>query len=209
MDVLLSFLLAFFFSFVGSIPPGTLNLTIIQLGLENRVDVAWRFAFAAALVEYPYAWLAVKFEALISSSPVITNNIELIASIVMILLGVFNLWSPKKRSGVVEGFDKSGFKRGIVLGMLNPLALPFWVAITTYLKGLQWIDLSSHLEIHSYLFGVSLGAFILLIVLAALAKRIATRFKDNPIIKKMPGIMLLALGFYALFEYVLNTFGFQ
>src|SRR5688500_11666375 len=148
MMLILTFLLAFAFSFIGSIPPGTLNLTVIQLGLEHRIGIAWRFAIAAAIVEYPYAWLAVEFESLITSSPVITQNIQLIASLIMIVLGAFNVLSARKPGKFYNRFNDSGFRRGIVLGILNPLALPFWIGVTAYLKSQKWIMLSSNLEVH-------------------------------------------------------------
>src|SRR5687767_8270396 len=110
MSVLLNFLFAFVFSFLGSIPPGTLNLTVLQLGLEKKINVAWRFALAAALIEYPYAWLAVTFEHYITASPMVLENFKLISAIVMIALGVLNIWSAHKPTRFAEKFQQSGFR---------------------------------------------------------------------------------------------------
>jgi threonine/homoserine/homoserine lactone efflux protein len=203
MDALVTFLLGFFFSFVGSIPPGSLNLSIIQLGLDHRMNIAWRFALAAAVVEYPYAWLAIRFENLITSSDAITGNIQLISSIVLIALGIFNLWSARNIETVYQKFSSSGFRRGILLSILNPLALPFWIGVTAYLKSSKVITLDTNLEVHSYLAGVSLGAFILLILLAYLAKKMVRHFRENTILKNVPGLTLLFLGLYGLAIYFL------
>lgn len=201
MEALLTFFIAFFFSFIGTIPPGTLNLTIIQLGLEHRISTAWRFAFAGALIEYLYAWIAVEFENLITSSPVITENFQLITAAVMITLGIANLWTSQKPSVLSSRFGASGFRRGIVLGILNPMALPFWVAMTAYIKSQGWVDLSTTLELHSYLLGVSLGGVSLMIILAYLAKKVVSHFQENKLLKKIPGITLLVLGVYAIIQY--------
>jgi threonine/homoserine/homoserine lactone efflux protein len=201
MEVLLTFLIAFFFSFIGTIPPGTLNLSIIQLGLDHRIATAWRFAFAGGIVEYIYAWIAVEFEALITSSPVVTENFQLITAIVMISLGIANLWSSQKPSAMATRFSASGFRRGIVLGVLNPMALPFWVAMTAYIKSQGWADLSSALELHSYLLGVALGGIALMMILAYLAKKVVAYFQENKLLKKIPGITLLSLGLYAIIQY--------
>jgi len=200
----LAFLFAFFFSFIGSIPPGTINLTVLQLGLERKPTVAWRLALAAALVEYPYAFLAIKFESLITASPVIVENFHLITAIVMIVLGATNLLPAKNPSHIAQKFQSSGFRRGIVLGILNPLALPYWIGITAYLKSQSWIRLSSVFELHAYLVGVSLGALSLLGALIYLGKRIGTAFEQNTWIKKVPGLVLLGLGVYALAQYLLT-----
>lgn len=201
MEVLLAFILSFFFSFTGSIPPGTINLTVLQLGLEHKVKIAWRFAVAAALIEYPYAWLAVKFETLITTSPVVVENFHLITAIVMTLLGVLNLLPAKNPSGISQKFHASGFRRGILLGILNPLALPYWIGITAYLKGQHWITLSNMLQLQAYLFGVVSGALVLLIVLIYLGRRVATGFQQSTWIRKVPGIIMLSLGMYALIKY--------
>ncbi len=203
MEVLQNFLLAFLFSFLGSIPPGTLNLTILQLGVEKKTSIAWRFALAAALIEYPYAWLAVSFESFITSSPVILDNFKLISAIAMILLGIFNIWSAQKPTVFIERFQESGFGRGIILSILNPLAMPFWIAITAYLSVQGWIVLDSNSHLHSYLLGISLGAFTLLIGVAYLARRMMSIFQAGSKIKLIPGLLLLALGLYAFIDYLL------
>jgi threonine/homoserine/homoserine lactone efflux protein len=203
MIALTNFIVSFFFSFIGTIPPGTLNLSILQLGLENKISVAWRFALAAAIMEYPYAWLAVTFEKIITSSPVITENIQLIAAIVMVVLGGYNLWSATRPIGTSNAFSNSGFRRGVVLSILNPLALPFWVGTTAYLNSQRWIDLTTPVGLHSYLLGVTLGTLALFILLIYLAKKIVAEFKQGDALKKIPGIVLIALGVYAFIQYLI------
>ncbi|MEO7989055.1 MAG: LysE family transporter [Chryseolinea sp.] len=202
MGAITSFLLALSFSFIGTIPPGTLNLSIIQLGLDKKISIAWRFGIAASIVEYPYAWLAVKFEDLITSSPIITDNIQLITAIVMLSVGALTLWFANRPSDLGEKFKSSGFRRGILLGILNPLALPFWVGTTAYLRGQHWIDLSSTLSLHCYLLGAPLGALAVFMLFAYLAQRIVSEFQQSHRVKKIPGYILLALGCYAFIKYL-------
>lgn len=203
MTLFLNFVLAFLFSFLGSIPPGTLNLTIVQLGLAHKLNIALRFAMAAALIEYPYVWLSIKFENLLSDAPLITRNFQLIAGIVMLVLGLFSLLSINKKGEILQRFDESGFRRGLILSILNPQALPFWIGVTAYLRSQQWITTSSVLEIQCYLFGASFGAFVLLISMAAMAGKIAAKTEINSFLKKIPGTTLVLLGLYALLHYFL------
>jgi threonine/homoserine/homoserine lactone efflux protein len=204
MEVLLAFIVSFFFSFTGSIPPGTINLTVLQLGLEHKLKIAWRFAVAAALIEYPYAWLAVKFENLITTAPVVVENFHLITAVVMTLLGILNLRPTKNPSGITQKFHASGFRRGVLLGILNPLALPYWIGITAYLKSQHWITLSTMIQLQAYLLGVVSGALSLLIVLIYLGKRVAAGFQQNVWLKKVPGVIMLSLGMYALIKYFIS-----
>ena len=198
------FLIGLIFSFLGSIPPGTLNLAVLQLGMEHKIKTAIRFSLAVAIIEYPYAWIAVVFEDWVTSSPLIIDNFQLITAVVMIVIGAFTLWSARKPSEFSVRFNESGFRRGIILSILNPMAIPFWIGITAYLKAQGWVDLSTQSLLHSYVFGTSVGVIILLVLFTFLAKRLAHYIKDNRYVKLVPGFTLLVLGLYAFAKYLFH-----
>ncbi len=201
MEVVIAFLLGTFFSFIGSIPPATLNLSVLQLGLERKRAIALRFTLAVTLIEYPYAWIGVVFEEWVRSAPGITAHFQLITACVMTVLGVFNLWSVRKPSEFAVKFNQSGFRRGLVLSILNPMAIPFWVGITAYLKEQQWLALDTGWHVHSYVLGTAVGVFLLLLLFIYLAEWVSRYVKDNRLVKLVPGITLLALGLYAFGGY--------
>jgi threonine/homoserine/homoserine lactone efflux protein len=196
------FLAGTIFSFIGSIPPGTLNITVLQLGLEKKKNIALRFALAVAIVEYPYAWIAVAFEGWLTSSPVIIENFQLITAILMTAFGIFTIWGARKPSNLSVKFNESGFRRGIILSLLNPMAIPYWMGATAYFKAQGWIDLSTNGLIHSYVFGTSVGAMLLLTLFVFMATRLAPHVQQNIFIKMLPGIIMLALGIYAFVKYL-------
>ncbi|GIV37126.1 MAG: hypothetical protein KatS3mg032_1505 [Cyclobacteriaceae bacterium] len=201
MEAITAFSLAFAFSFVGSVPPGTINLTAVQLGLEHRMPAAWRFAAAAACIEYPYAWIAIQFEQWVTASPAVRNNLLLIGGVVMVVIGVINLYTSGRTTGLAGRIQKSGFRRGIVYSILNPLILPYWIAVTAYLKGHGWIVLNTPAQLHSYLSGLTLGAFVLLISAAYMARRMVKAYQPKSAIRLVPGIVLIGLGLYSLFRF--------
>jgi threonine/homoserine/homoserine lactone efflux protein len=196
------FLVGLVLSFIGSIPPGTLNLAVLQLGMEHKIKAALRFALAVSIIEYPYAWIAVVFEDWVTASPIIVDNFQLITAIVMTVIGAFSIWSARKPSEFSVRFNESGFRRGLVLSILNPMAIPFWVAYTAFLKSQGWIDLSSQWFVHSYVLGTSVGVMALLTLFAFLAKKLSPYIKDNRIVKLVPGLTLLLLGLYAFVKYL-------
>lgn len=200
-DLLWVFLMGTFWSFLGSIPPGTLNLSVLQLGLDGKVKTAWRFALAVAIIEYPYTWLAIQFEYWITSSPVIIENFQLVTALVMTTIGIGNIWTARKPVAAVQRFQDSGFRRGIILSILNPLALPFWIGVTAYLKAQGWITLSSTALLHSYVLGTSVGVMLLLAGFILLANRLKAYASQNGWVKLVPGITILALGLYAFARY--------
>lgn len=202
--ILQVFLIGLVFSFVGSIPPGTLNILVLQLGLENKIKTALRFALAVSIVEYPYAWIAVVFEDWITSSPVVLQNFQLTGASVMTIIGAFNIWTARKPSTFSERLQESGFIRGLMLSILNPQAIPFWIGVTAYLKTEGWIKLDTTLRLHSYVLGTSIGVMILLSILAVMAQKISTPFQSSRLIRMIPGIVLLLLGVIGLLKYMLT-----
>jgi threonine/homoserine/homoserine lactone efflux protein len=204
--VLQVFIVGLVFSFIGSIPPGTLNILVLQLGLENKVKIAMRFAFAVAIIEYPYAWIAVVFENLITSSPIITKNFQLIGALVMTAIGAFMVVSARKPSEFSVKFSESGFRRGLILSILNPQAIPFWIAVTAYLKIEGWIVLDNQARIHSYVFGTSVGVLMLLTILAYGGKRISFTFQSSIWVRMLPGLILLVLGIVGLGRFAFSSY---
>ncbi|HTH54547.1 MAG TPA: LysE family transporter [Cyclobacteriaceae bacterium] len=197
------FFLGFFFSFIGSIPPGTLNVTILQLSLQGKVAIATRFAIAVAIIEYPYAWIGVQFEYWLTSSPLVVENFQLIAAVVMTALAIFNLWPSKESpTGFAKKFNDSGFRRGIALSILNPMAIPYWMGFTAYLKAQGWITLNTTGLLHSYVFGTSIGALALLLLLIQFAQRLAPFANGSRWVKVIPGLVLLGLGLYAFSKFL-------
>lgn len=204
MLLLQVFLVGVVFSFLGSIPPGTMNICVLQLGLERKIAVAFRFSLAVAIIEYPYTWIAVVFEDWITSSPSVTENFQIITASVMTVLGLFMLWSARKPSEFSVKFNQSGFRRGLVLSILNPMAIPFWVGVTAYLKAQGWIDLSTAPLVHAYLFGTAVGVMLLLIVFMYAAVRLAPYIQQGRLVKVLPALALLALGAFAFIKYLVN-----
>ncbi len=196
-------IIAFAFSFLGSIPPGTINLSVLQLSVENKYAAALRFCIAAAIIEFPYAWIAVNFQNYLMESVVIMSNIKLISALVMLTLGIINLSAINKSPGqLLKKLQKSGFRQGVLISILNPLAIPFWMGVTAYLTSIGWVKLHSTSLIFWYVLGVSLGTFSLLFVVASLGKRLSGTFRQSKLTKAIPGVIFLCLGIFALLQYI-------
>lgn len=192
-------------SFIGSIPPGTLNILVLQLGLENRLKAALRFALAVAIVEYPYAWAAVVFESWITDAPGMQYYFKLLAASVMIILGVFGLWTARKPSVATVRVRDSGFVRGLVLSLLNPQAIPWWIAVTAYLKAEHWIEIDTTLRLHAFVLGTAVGALALLALVAVAAQRVSHLIQHSRLITIIPNVVLLVLGLLFMVRILMET----
>ena len=197
-------IVAFVVSYIGSIPPGTINVSVMQLAIQRRVRAALFLAFAASAVEFVYAGFTVQFHIYLTNNETLADYFRIITSVALIGLGLWNIFSRSTSESVIVNSEKGrhGFLRGMMLGILNPMTVPFWLAITTYLENDELIDVDG-LGFWFYLIGLSAGTFCLLVTVTALGKRF-TQIADNKfLVHKLPGFILLGIGIYFLLKLVL------
>ncbi len=198
-------IVAFLVSYVGSIPPGSINISVMQLAMQKRRRAAIFFAFAASSVEFIYAGFTVQFHILLASSEQIADYFRIITSIALIGLGVWNLFLKTTSETFQlkrETKGRHGFFRGFMLGVLNPMTIPFWLAITTYLENDGLIEITG-VGYWMYLIGLSTGTLCLLLTVSALGRRFIKVSDNQFLVHKVPGIILLLLGLYFLAKLVL------
>lgn len=197
----MNLIISFFCSIAGSLTPGTINLSVLQSALNGQAKVGRRMAFAAGLMEYFYAGMAIYFEALINQQLSAFGWFKLVAAIVLLVLGGSALLPRKgmeKRATTMTG----GFRKGLLLGLLNPLAMPFWIGIIAYLKSMGWIRLNNWFEIHLFLLGVSLGVISLLLIVTYTAESIQRKgwIQSNALIR-LPSYLMLVLGIIGIINF--------
>ncbi len=198
-------IVAFIVSYVGSIPPGTINVSAMQLAVLHKRRAAIFMAFAASAVEFIYAGITVQFHIFLNNNEVIADYFRIITSIALIGLGLSNIFSKSTSSSVkvdTKQTGRHGFARGLLLGFLNPMTIPFWLAITTYLENDQWINVNGY-GFWIYLIGLSTGTFCLLLTVIALGKRFTAIADNHFLVHKVPGFLLLILGIYFLLKLVI------
>ncbi|MFK7953944.1 MAG: LysE family translocator [Ekhidna sp.] len=203
--ILQTLFVAFAVSYIGSIPPGTLNISVMQLSILKKHRAALFFSLAATLVEFVYAGITVQFHIFLNNNETISGYFQIITAIALIGLGISNLVSTSSSKSVKvnqELTGRHGFRKGLILGLLNPMSIPFWLAITTYLENDDLISVDTF-GFWSYLVGLSAGTFCLLLTVDAAGKRF-TKVSDNDfLVHKVPGLILLGLGVYFLLKLVM------
>ncbi|MGL1885379.1 MAG: LysE family transporter [Reichenbachiella sp.] len=190
-------MIAFAVSFVGSIPPGTINLTVLQLAMQGRKSAALSFGLAAAIVEYGYAAIAIRFQIYLMQSADINFWFKLVSGSVLLLLGIYNLLKTPKEGqrNELKGEKRNAFVKGAMVGLTNPLSIPFWLAVTAYLDTMGWIALD-HNNFWLFVTGISAGTFSLLFVVTYFGAKIQSLQKNPFILYKLPGILFIAMGIW-------------
>lgn len=204
--IIQTFLVAFIVSFFGSIPPGTINITVMQMGIRGKLRAAYFLVIGACLVEFLYAILVVRFQIFLSENVTFTHHFTLITAIVLTILGIYSLVTETDSKSIKIKSDskgRTGFAKGLALGFLNPLAIPFWLAVTAYLQQEGWVLLKGS-SFWTYLLGIFLGSVILLFLAIGLGNRF-TRISDNRLlVHVLPGIAFLSLGVYYLYQWIMQ-----
>ncbi len=199
------FFVAFLISFFGSIPPGSINVAVVQYAMLNNKRAALFFAIAAATVEFVYAGITVKFQIFLSEETIIADYFKIITAVVLIALGIINITSRRssrdvKVTGVIKG--RHGFQKGLVISLLNPMTIPFWLTITAYLQSNDLIVLKG-IGFWSYLVGLTTGSLMMLLLVRELGGRF-TEISDNRwLVHIIPGILFIAMGVYNLVLFVM------
>lgn len=203
--IIQTLIVSFAISYVGSIPPGTINVSVMQLSILKKHRAAIFLSIAASLVEFVYAGLTVQFHLYLNTHQEIANYFRVITAVALIGLGLWNLLATTTSSSIKVDTNltgRHGFSRGLILGILNPMTIPFWLAITTYLENDGLIDVTA-LGFWTYLIGLSSGTFCLLLTVDALGKRFTQISENKYIVHRVPGFLLLGLGVYYLMKLVL------
>ena len=198
------FVLAFIISYLGSIPPGIVNVSVMQMGIQNHKRAAVFFSLSASLVEFLYAGLTVKFQIFLKHSTQLEDHFQIITAIALVGVGILSLLS-KAKSADVHGEEitkgRVGFRRGIILGFLNPMTIPFWLMVTAYIQNHDVVPLEGS-AYWLYIGGISSGTFCLLMSVLWLGNKFVNISDNQLLVHKCPGILLIGLGVYTLVKWL-------
>jgi len=192
------FLIAFIVSYLGSIPPGTVNISVMQLSINNHRAAAIYLGFAASMVELFYVAITVQFQRFLSSSEELSFYFQIITASALIIIGVINLFSKTKSETFLRKTAmrrRTGFLRGLVLGFLNPMTIPFWLVVTNYLVSHNWVEVEGS-NFWAYITGLALGTFVLLVTVDFLGKNFQKIADNTFIVHRIPGFILIGMGIY-------------
>jgi threonine/homoserine/homoserine lactone efflux protein len=199
--LLLNFMAGAVVSFLGSLPVGILNVSVVQISLQKGLKAALVFALACALIELGYSYIAVRMSGALVDFAVYKYPIQLFSITLFLIAGIYYV---RKKPSVQEAQQRlSPFSLGIVLSIVNVIAIPFWLVYTTVLSAYHWIDVDSAKEIAWFVTGISLGTLLGLMTFALLSQRINKRFSlQSSLVNKLVGFILIGSSLLELISLV-------
>jgi threonine/homoserine/homoserine lactone efflux protein len=203
--ILLTFFIGIIANFVGYIPPGNINLTLVQITINRGFKQAMMFIISFSCVEFFFTYFIMHAAKWLSGEVRLDTIIDWIMVVLFGVLGAIT-WVHRKKTPDTNYSDQESIKYGILLGFLNPMQVPFWMITGTYLITHEWI-LDGKLALVIFSIGAAGGAFLALFLYAKFAKYIQSKFAlSNKFINTGIAILFFAFAAYHIVKQIYLIF---
>src|ERR1700748_3727573 len=172
--IILTFFIGLIANFVGYVPPGNINLTLVQITINRGLRQALMFITSFSCVEFFFTYFIMHAAKWLSSQVKLDMVIDWVMVVLFGVLGTIT-WLNRKKPPETNYSEHESIRYGILLGFLNPMQIPFWMITGTYLITHQWID-DGKLDLVIFSIGSAGGAFLCLFLYARFAKFIQQKF---------------------------------
>jgi len=172
--IFLTFFIGLFANFIGYVPPGNINLTLVQITINRGLKQALMFIISFSCVEFFFTYFIMHAAKWLASQVKLDMVIDWVMVVLFTILGTIT-WMHRKKTPQTHYSNTESIRYGILLGFLNPVQVPFWIITGTYLITHQWI-LDGKLALVIFSLGAAAGAFLALFLYAKFANYFKTKF---------------------------------
>ena len=193
--IFLTFFIGLIANFIGYVPPGNINLTLVKVAINRGIKQALQFIIAFSIVEFFVTYIIMHGAKWLSGQVKLDIVIDWVMVMLFTVMGVIT-WRHRKKPPEGKYSETDSFKYGILLGFLNPVQIPFWIITGTYLITHEWI-LAGQLALVIFSCGSAAGAFLCLFLYAHFARYIQSKFAlSNRLINTAIAILFFAFAAY-------------
>ena len=149
-------------SFLGSLPLGTMNVTVTQISVQTGIQDGFAFALGSMLVEVGIVRIALITMKWITGQHKLFRLLEYLTTSLIIFLSVTSFVAAYKMNGFVSPLpieSLTPFWSGAFLSLTNPLHIPFWLGWTTVLMNKNILQ-PSGIEYNWYVTGIGFGTIL-------------------------------------------------
>jgi threonine/homoserine/homoserine lactone efflux protein len=191
--------LGFTSSFLGTLPLGMLNLTILQLALANRQRQAMAFSFGATLIEFIQIGITLLGMNVLLAIPQLSQAISIISIPILLYLGYKNFKKKQNTEGPPLTV-KATFWQGIALGFANVVVYPFWLLWGNIFVQNGWLTPTPEAYFYFSLAAAlgTLGAFLFFILLGKILWKRLSRVQK--MIDKLIGYTFFGFAAFQFFK---------
>ncbi|ULQ54367.1 LysE family translocator [Flavihumibacter fluvii] len=157
------FLAGMIISFLGSLPLGTLNITAMQIAVQETVRKALVFALGVALVELIYVRISLKGIDFILANQHIFHALEWATVVLFLVLATSSFYTAAKpaakQKNILLNNSLNRFWLGLSMSAINPVQIPFWFLWSSYLFSIQLLQ-STSFAFNVYTLGIATGTIL-------------------------------------------------
>ncbi|MCF6401782.1 LysE family translocator [Chitinophaga filiformis] len=190
-------------SFTGSLPLGTLNLTVANFSFAGNLAGAAMFGVAAIIIEMLLVRIALLAVKQLEKLKRILWFFHLITGAVLLLLAFNSLtaaWQKQMFQAETPFTTLHPFIMGVLLSIINPLHIPFWIGWTAVLKAKHLLS-DNRVAHNFYVMAIGMGT-ALAFSAYALAGRLLIDYlvEQHVLLNWILGIVLLITGMAQLYK---------
>ncbi|HVV56143.1 MAG TPA: LysE family transporter [Mucilaginibacter sp.] len=198
----LTFFIGLVVNFIGYIPPGNINLAVVQIAINRKIKEAMKFIIAFSCAEFIFTFVIMNGADWLSRQVNLDTVIDWIMVALFGVMGVV-IWQHRKKHVVTKKHSGNDLVRyGLLLGFVNPMQVPFWMVTGTYLLAHEWInkDIVSLIVLSV---GSAIGAFLCLFAYARSARYIKEKLDlSTQVINTGIAILFFAFAAYHIIKQV-------
>jgi len=202
MLLILHFIFGIITSFLGSLAPSMLNMTVAKISLNKGKSSAVKFALGVSTVVLVQAYVAILFTKYLRENPAFVQSLQKIALVIFALLSVY-FYRQYKKGKIKTKKTNHGYKNtflvGLLLSSLNMFSIPFYCGITTALDVSGWLQFTQ-IYIIAFVIGSAIGTFLLLFMYLYYANKI--QLKSKKISKNLNLILSILTGALAVVTFL-------
>jgi threonine/homoserine/homoserine lactone efflux protein len=185
-------------SFLGSLPPGIINIVPSQISGKHGTGAAMAYAVGSMLAEVIVVRIALSGMNAIIRSRHFFRILEWITATMLVFFAVFCFIQAdpaRETSQPLPGTGWPPFVTGVVLSAINPLHIPFWIGWSTLLMNKE-VLLPQHRHYNIYAAGIAAGTMAGFTVFIFCGAYLLKAFQSNQyLINCMAGTGLFAAAF--------------
>ncbi len=190
-------------SFLGSLPPGALNLITTYVSASKGIPAAFVFSSGCIIAEILFVRVALISMNWISKRQQLFRKLEWLTILIILVLAIFSFRAAIQRTGfssALPGNFTHPFWSGILISSLDPMKIPFWFLWSTFLIS-NTILIPEKIYYNVYVPGIGLGSLFGFMVFIYGGDYIITVFeKQQAIINWTIGSILLITAFIQIYR---------
>ena len=149
-------------SFLGTLPLGTMNVTVTQLSASDGIYAGLLFATGAMIVEVIIVRIALVTIKWLARQHRLFRLLEYVTTSIILFLAIASLMAAYSMTGFATSLPIKSitpFWTGAFLSLTNPLHIPFWLGWSTVLMNKNILR-PDPIEYNWYVSGIGLGTML-------------------------------------------------